>query len=459
MWGGRFSLPPAEALWDFTVDHADRRLIEFDILGSIAHVAMLTKVGLLTGDEKAAIDAGLGQIVVEATSGTFGYLDSDEDVHSAVERRLVELVGEVGEKLHTGRSRNDQMALDLRLFLRKAATDRIEDLERFALVLADLAEANAEVVVPTYTHLQQAQVASLGHHFLAYAWMALRDRDRLVDLGKRLDVSPLGAGASAGSSLPIDPSFTATQLGLDQVFSNSLDAVSSRDLVSEFVFCAAQAMVNVSRLSEEMVRWASTEFGWVTYADSFTTGSSALPHKKNPDIAELARGKSAGVIGDLTSLLVLQKGLPLSYNRDLQEDKPPLFRADDALAATLRALSGMLTTADFHPPTPSSFTTALDLAEALVRRGVPFRQAHKSVGVLVASLIESGRTLDQATAADLNNADPLFEELDLKLIDPIASASRRATPGSGSPRSVREQVAAIRKVVPGHQPPVSSENP
>ena len=446
LWGGRFREAPAEEMWRFTVDHTDRRLLDIDVEGSIAHVAMLRKVGLLDEGEHVAITGGLSRVLTEAQTRSFTFLDTDEDVHSAVERRLVELVGEVGEKLHTGRSRNDQMALDLRLYLRRSARARGDELGRFATLLADVAEQHAGTLIPSYTHLQQAQVTSLGHHLLAYAWMALRDRDRLVDLVGRLS-SPLGAGASAGSGLPLDPQATATDLGFGAAFENSLDAVGSRDLVAEFVFDVTQAMVHLSRLSEELILWASSEFGWVTYPDSHTTGSSALPHKKNPDIAELARGKAAAAIGDLTTLLVLQKGLPLAYNRDLQEDKPPLFRADDALAGTLEALGGMLAGAEFHPPPPGPWTATLDLAEALVKRGMPFRQAHQAVGRLVAALVAMGRTPSDATQADLEAADPGFDPGDLNLLDPATSLARRQTPGSGTPDSVRNQVDKVRLIL------------
>ena len=446
LWGGRFQEPPADEMWRFTVDHADRRLLDIDVEGSLAHVAMLKKVGLLNEGDHAAIAGGLSSVLAEARSGSFEFLETDEDVHSAVERRLVELVGEVGGKLHTGRSRNDQIALDLRLYLRRSARSRGEELGKFALLLADVAERHIETLIPSYTHLQQAQITSLGHHLLAYAWMALRDRDRLADLDGRL-TSPLGAGASAGSSLPLDPLATAADLGFGTVFENSLDAVGSRDLVAEFVFDVTQAMVHLSRLSEELILWATSEFGWVTYPDSHTTGSSALPHKKNPDIAELSRGKAATAIGDLATLLVLQKGLPLAYNRDLQEDKPPLFRADDALAGTLKALGGMLEGAEFHPPSPGPWTATLDLAEALVMRGMPFRQAHQAVGRLVASLLGSARTPADARQADLDAAGPGFEAGDLHLLDPATSLARRATPGSGTPESVRDQIEKIRRTL------------
>ncbi len=446
LWSGRFREPPSDALWSFTVDHADRRLLEIDVEGSLAHVAMLRAVGLLEESEHLEIAEGLSRILSEAGAASFVFFETDEDVHSAVERRLVELVGEVGEKLHTGRSRNDQMALDLRLYLLRSAKARGEQLGQFAGLLADVAERHAETLIPSYTHLQQAQITSLGHHLLAYAWMMLRDRDRLADLIGRID-SPIGAGASAGSSLPLDPTATAIGLGFGRSFDNSLEAVGSRDLVTEFVFDVTQAMIHLSRMSEELILWSSSEFGWVTFADSHTTGSSALPHKKNPDIAELVRGKAAASIGDLTTLLALQKALPLAYNRDLQEDKPPLFRADDALAGCLQALSGLLGSAEFHPPPPGPWTATLDLAEALVKRGMPFRQAHQVVGRLVAILVRSGRTPGEATPDDLAAIDPRFEAADLELLNPETSLARRRTPGSGTPDSVHNQVEGIRRVL------------
>jgi len=447
LWGGRFEESPDRLLWEYTVSATDRRLLVDDVVGSVAHVKMLGRVGLLSPEETDTLLRGLDVILTEAREGTFEFVDGDEDVHSAVERRLIELVGDVGKKLHTGRSRNDQIALDERLYLRRAAATQADRLGRFGLLLVALAEANADLVVPVYTHLQQAQPIPLAHHLLAYAWMVSRDRQRFQQVGERLAVSPLGAGAAGGSSLPLDPIFTARELGFDVVFANSIDAVGSRDLVTEYVWCCAQAMVHLSRLSEELILWTSSEFGWVTFGDRYTTGSSALPQKKNPDIAELARGRAAGAIGDLTALLALQKGLPLAYNRDLQEDKEHLFRADDTLAATLEALGGMLSTAEFHPPPPSPWTTALDLAEALVRRGVPFREAHAAVGRLVARLVAEGRELTEATADDLAAADDRFEPADLDLVDTRRSVERRVTSGGGSFESVSEQIAALRHVL------------
>ncbi len=447
LWGGRFSESPDDVLWRYTVSHTDRRLLEVDVEGSLAHVAMLGRVGILPEDEAALLTGGLQTVLAEARDGIFEFVDGDEDVHSAVERRLVELIGDAGRKLHTGRSRNDQVALDLRLYLRRMADRRMQQIRAFIDVLASLAASHAETVVPSYTHLQQAQAVPLGHHLLAYAWMALRDRDRFGDVQRRLNVSSLGAGASGGSSLPLDPEVPAVELAMSGVFENSMDAVASRDVVAEYAWVCAQTMVHLSRLAEELVLWASEEFGWVTFSDGLTTGSSALPHKKNPDIAELARGRAAGAIGDVTALLALQKGLPLTYNRDLQEDKEHVFRVDDALEGTLTALTALLGSAEFDPPPPSSWVTALDLAEVLVERGVPFRDAHEAVGRLVASLTADGRTLSDVTATDLAGAHGVFLEHDVERVDRNDSVHRRLSPGGGSVESVHRQIDRLRSAL------------
>ncbi len=443
LWGGRFADPPSTVLWRYTASITDRRLLRHDVEGSIAHVMMLADVGLLTEDEHAEIMSGLAAIADEAARGEFPFSDDDEDVHSAVERRLIELVGDVGRKLHTGRSRNDQIALDLRLYLREACGRIVERINRFGSTLVRLATEHATTVVPSYTHLQQAQSVPLGHHLLAYAWMASRDRQRFEQLADRAAVSPLGAGASAGSSLPLDPVRSARALGFDVVFGNSMDAVGSRDLAAEFTWCCAQTMVDLSRLSEELILWATSEFGWATYGDDVTTGSSALPQKKNPDIAELARGRSASTIADLTAMLTLQKGLPLTYNRDLQEDKEHVFRADDTLSGTLEALTVMLDSAMFDPPPPDSWVTALDLAEALVIRGVPFRRAHEIVGGLVSRLVAEGRVLSDVTGEELVAADEHFQPEDVGLVDAAASVDRRVTGGGGSVQSVHRQAELL----------------
>ena len=447
LWGGRFDAAPDRILWDYTVTTTDRRLLADDIRGSIAHVTMLGDVGLVTLDEAAMLRSGLETMAAEAEAGSFEFVESDEDVHSAVERRLREVIGDVGKKLHTGRSRNDQVALDIRLYMRRACRRRMEGLTGFAETIVELATRYGDAVIPSYTHMQQAQAVPLGHHLLAYAWMAVRNRSRFEDLERRLGVSPLGAGASGGSSLPLEPANTARLLGFDVVFANSMDAVGSRDLVAEYVWCCAQSMVDLSRLAEELVLWSSTEFGWVTFGDDFTTGSSALPQKKNPDIAELARGRSAGAIGALTAVLALQKALPLTYNRDLQEDKTHLFAADDLLAGTVSALTGMLGGAVFDPPAPSSWVTALDLAEALTERGMPFRDAHHAVGRLVSALVATGRSLAEATVDDLAAADAGFLAADLDRIDCDDSVRRRVTSGGGSFESVRTQIEALTRIL------------
>jgi argininosuccinate lyase len=444
LWGGRFGDSPGGVLWDYTTDPSDRRLLLDDIDGSIAHVTMLGKTGTLASGEADEILAGLHRLRGIAIAGDFEFVAGDEDVHSAVERALAEQIGPVAGKLHTARSRNDQVALDLRLYLKRSAAGRIAQLRSFALGLAELAERHAEVVVPTYTHLQQAQASTLGHHLLAHAWMALRSAGRFDDAIGRIDVSPLGAGASAGTSLGIDPAESARLLDMEGTFANSLDAVGSRDHVAEYVFCCAQAMADLSRLAEEVVLWASAEFGWARLDDRVSTGSSALPHKRNPDIAELVRGRAARVAGDLMAILSLQKGLPLAYNRDLQEDKRIVFDADDVLAASLPAMGELLEHMAFDPPQPGAAVMSLDLAEALVRRGVPFREAHRAVGSLFLALDEASKEVSSASLDDLIAAHGSFEESDLDLLDVESAMSRPRSPGSGDSNSVLAQVEAIR---------------
>jgi argininosuccinate lyase len=405
---------------------------------------MLGETAILAGEEHETLLKGLAAIHEEAMAGEFVFSEDDEDVHSAVERRLFELVGDVAGKMHTGRSRNDQVSLDMRLYAKRAAGERIGQLHRYALVLAGLAETHAGTVIPSYTHLQQAQPTTLGHHLMAYAWMAKRDADRFDDALVRIDVSPLGAAASAGTSLPIDPEETARLLGMEGTFQNSLDAVGSRDHLAEYIFCCTQAMVSLSRLAEEIILWVTPEFGRARLSDEVTTGSSALPQKRNPDMAELIRGRTARVAGDLTSIITLQKGLPLSYNRDLQEDKRLVFDADDVLAGSMEAMVEMLTHAEFSPFPPSAETSALDLAEALVARGVPFREAHDAVGKLLLRLEARGHSLVEATEDDLAAIHSGFDPSDLALTDPSASVARRRSRGGGSPDSVRAQVASLR---------------
>lgn len=445
MWGGGFSETPAADAWDFTVDLSDRRLLVHDITGSLAHIRMLAASGHVDESDAKALVEGLERLMEAAEAGTFEFQPDDEDVHSAVERRLYELVGPAAGKLHTGRSRNDQVALDLRLYLRDAGAVLEGGLKRLATALIVQARRHRETLSPAYTHLQQSQPVPFGHHLLAHAWPLTRDLQRFKALAGRLDESPLGAGASAGSSLSLDPRQVADELGFSRTFDNSLDAISSRDLASEFVYCCAQAMANLSRLAADVVLWATREFGWMTIADAYATGSSAMPHKKNPDIAELVRGKAAAVAGDLMTLVGLQHGLPLSYNRDLQEDKRAVFHAADSLNGATGALTGLIATAEFHPQPPAPETAALDVAEALVRDGVPFREAHRLVGELVARLAGDGRSLAEAGAADLAAVSDLFQPE--HLVTPEAAVALRMIPGAGSPDSVDQQIDRLEALL------------
>jgi argininosuccinate lyase len=445
LWHGRFGDEPADELLAFTSSLAfDRRLAGDDIAGSRAHVGMLARVGLLTDDEADAVTAALGTVDKELADGTFEFAPTDEDIHTAVERRVTELAGSAGAKLHTGRSRNDQVALDLRLFLRREGRVVAASVHALQEVLVRRATDAGDTYLPGYTHLQRAQPVLLAHHLLAHFWSFARDVDRWRDALDRADVSPLGAGALAGSSLPLDPDDVARQLGFARRFDNSLDAVSDRDFVAEALFVAALTQTHLSRLGEEVVLWASEEFGFVRLADAYSTGSSMLPQKKNPDIAELARGGAGRVIGDLTGLLATLKGLPLAYNRDLQGDKEPLFDALDTCGATLRAVAGLVESAEFVPArmqaaADGAATAATDLAELLVRQGVPFREAHQAVGALVRQSVERGVALEE-----LVMTDPRLGTNALALLEPGEAVRRRTTPGGAGPEPVRHQLAAAR---------------
>ena len=445
LWHGRFAEEPAEELLAFTSSlDFDRRLAGDDIAGSRAHVAMLGRVGLLADEEVAAVTTALDTVDKELAEGTFAFAPTDEDIHTAIERRVTDLAGPGGAKLHTGRSRNDQVALDLRLFLRRegrAVADAVHELQG---VLVRRATDAGDTYLPGYTHLQRAQPVLLAHHLLAHFWAFGRDVDRWRDALERADVSPLGAGALAGSSLPLDPDDVARELGFARRFENSLDAVSDRDFVAEALFVAAMTQSHLSRLGEEIVLWASEEFGFVRLADAYSTGSSMLPQKKNPDIAELARGGAGRVIGDLTGLLATLKGLPLAYNRDLQGDKEPLFDALDTCTAALRAVAGLLDSVEFVPErmqaaADDAASAATDLAELLVRQGVPFRDAHQAVGELVRQAAERDIALEE-----LVMTDPRLGPDALTLLEPGEAVRRRTTPGGAGPEPVRHQLAAAR---------------
>lgn len=445
LWHGRFGEAPSDELLAFTVSlPVDRRLAVDDIEGSRAHVEMLAAVGLFTPDERVLLIAALEQVGRELASGTFSFAPTDEDIHTAIERRLTEIAGPLGAKVHTGRSRNDQVALDLRLFLKREGRVQVARIHALQEVLLRLASEAGDRYLPGYTHLQRAQPVLLAHHLLAHLWALARDVDRWRDALVRADCSPLGAGALAGSSLPLDPLLVADRLGFAKAFENSLDAVSDRDFVAEALFVLSLTQVHLSRMGEEIVLWASEEFGFLRLADAYSTGSSMLPQKKNPDIAELARGKAGRLIGNLTGFLATLKGLPLAYNRDLQEDKEPLFDALDTCALTLSALRGLLDTCEFDEDrmsqaadTPTSAAT--DLAEDLVRAGMPFREAHAIVGRLVRQSMERHLPFDELVVAD-----PNFGPEARDLFEPGAAVRRRTSPGGAGPEPVAEQLLAAR---------------
>ena len=446
LWHGRFEGRPAEDLLAFTVSLPfDQRLAGDDIVGSRAHVRGLARVGLLDGDEAGAILAALDTVEAELADGSFAFEPTDEDIHTAVERRVTELAGPAGAKLHTGRSRNDQVATDLRLWCKRELVVLAGGVVQLQAVLLDQAEAAGTTALPGYTHLQRAQPVLLAHHLLAHGWALARDVDRLLSTVVRLDVSPLGAGALAGSSLPLDPHGTAIDLGFAAAFDNSLDAVSDRDFVAEALFDVALLGVHLSRLGEEWVLWTSEEFGFAHLDDAYATGSSMLPQKKNPDIAELARGKTGRLVGHLAGFLTTLKGLPLSYNRDLQEDKEPLFDAVDQAALALVALSGLIATATFdtarmEAAAAAPTMAATDLAEWLVARGTPFRDAHAVVASLVRAALEPGaRPLAERVAADAR-----FGPEAAALVAPGAAVARRTTPGGGGPRPVAAEMERFR---------------
>jgi argininosuccinate lyase len=447
LWRGRFGEGPAEELLAFCESLSfDTRLAADDLAGSRAHVNMLARVGLITEEERAVIGTALARVEAELEAGTFKFLPLDEDIHTAVERRVTELAGAAGAKLHTGRSRNDQIALDLRLYVRREGRQlarRIAGLMEVLLRRAREAHA-ADAYLPGYTHMQRAQPVLLAHHLLAHFWALSRDLGRLHDALERADVSPLGAGALAGSTLPLDPGSVAAELGFARAFENSLDAVSDRDFVAELLFVAALTQVHLSRLGEEVVLWATEEFGFLRLADAYATGSSMLPQKKNPDIAELVRGKAGRLIGHLTGFLATLKGLPLSYNRDLQEDKEPLFDTLDTLGRALLAMAGLMDTATFdldrmRAAADAPASAAADLAEDLVRGGMPFREAHVLIGNLVRESVERGIPLDE-----LVMTEPRLGPDALSALEPGASVRRRTSPGGAGTASVAAQLTAAQ---------------
>ncbi len=453
LWGGRFAAETDQLAEAFnnSLDF-DRRLWREDLDGSRAHARMLARQGILTEEEARTILRGLDQIEEEIEAGTFPWRDEFEDVHMNVEARLTELVGEVGGKLHTARSRNDQVATDLRLWLRRALAQIVEAQQQLARVLVAEAERHLEppVVLPGYTHLQRAQPVLLSHWFMAYYEMLARDTTRVLDALFRMDASPLGAAALAGTGFPIDRHFTAEQLGFLEPMRNSLDAVASRDFVLEALSTIAIGQLTLSRLAEELVLYSSFEFGFVTLPDAFATGSSIMPQKKNPDIPELIRAKAGRTIGDLVTLLTVVKGLPLAYNKDLQEDKEPVFDAVDTYTSSLKLMAALLPGLEWHPEVTKraaagGFALATDLADYLARKGMPFRQAHAVVGGLVRKLQEEGRELESLTLEELRSFSELFDEDALALLSVEGAVASRNVYGGTAPEQVRARIAEAKE--------------
>jgi argininosuccinate lyase len=453
-WSGRFSEPMAERMERFgaSVDF-DRRLARVDIAGSRAHAKMLAARGIIGADDLAAIEHGLAVIEREIADGTFAWERAFEDVHSNIERRLTALIGDAGKRLHTARSRNDQVATDIRLWLREAIDALCAQLVALRRALLDLAERHVVSIMPGFTHLQVAQPVTFGHHLMAYDAMLARDVERMRDCRKRLNVLPLGSAALAGTGYPIDREQVARELGFDSVTSNSLDAVSDRDFAIEFAAAAALVMVHLSRFAEELVLWSTPRFGFVTLADRFCTGSSIMPQKKNPDVPELVRGKSARVVGHLMALLVLMKAQPLAYNQDNQEDKEPLFDTvdtlTDVLAITTELVAGGLTAnvERMRDAAREGHATATDLADYLVRRGVAFRDAHEAVAQAVREAERRGCDLAQLPLDALRAFAPLVEADVFDALTLEGSVASRDHPGGTAPRRVRAAIAAARREI------------
>ncbi len=452
LWGGRFSegLDSLAAQVNNSISF-DWRLAEADVQGSLAWAKALMHAGVLTEEEAGKICAGLEAVLQEVQAGTFAIAPGDEDVHTAIERRLTERIGPVGGKLHTGRSRNDQVATDFRLWLMGVAHHLDALLREVQLALVERAKQDMGILMPGYTHLQRAQPILLSHWWLSHFWPLARDRERLAQARERMAVLPLGSGALAGTPFPVDRAFLADVLGFQAASPNSLDAVSDRDFAAEFLFVAALVGVHISRISEMLILFSSAEFGFVELSDTYSTGSSLMPQKKNPDTLELARGKSGAMIGRLVGLLTTLKGLPSAYDKDLQEDKIPVFEVADTLEVVLPVMSGLLRTLQVQSQRlrqaldPAMLAT--DLADYLVQRGMPFREAHSVIGQVVRRAQALGVAIDQLPLAELQAIHAMFADDVAQVFDFLASANRRAVPGGTSEQAVREQLSAAEKII------------
>ncbi len=452
-WSGRFSEPMANFVLRYTASvNFDRRLASADIQGSLAHAKMLAKCKIISKQDLDDIERGLSQIQKEIDEGKFKWKLELEDVHLNIEARLTELVGDAGKRLHTGRSRNDQVATDIRIYMRDQTHKIIDLIEHVQHSLLTLAEENVDTIMPGFTHMQVAQPVTFGHYMLAYVEMLERDLQRFKDCLKRINVLPLGAAALAGTTYPIDREYCAKLLGFDSVTQNSLDSVSDRDFAIEFCSCAALTMIHISRLSEEIIYWMSSQFGFIKLPDRFTTGSSIMPQKKNPDVPEVARGKSARVTGHLIGMLMLMKAQPLAYNKDDQEDKMPLFDTVDTVTDTLRAFAEMIPGIEVQKNTmrrsvEQGYATATDLADYLVRKGLPFRTAHEAVGCAVKLASEKNCQLHELSLKELKKFSDLIEDDVFSYLTPEGSVKARDHVGGTAPNQVKLQVKRWKKIL------------
>ena len=452
-WSGRFTHKTSGIVESFTESISfDKRLWKHDIRGSIAHAKMLSKQGIISSKESGAIVKGLLEIAAEIEAGRFRFRDELEDIHMNIEAALAEKIGSAGKKLHTARSRNDQVALDIRLYLREETEDIISKILQFQKTLLLIAEKHIDTIMPGFTHLQRAQPVLLSHHLLAYMEMIERDKGRFADSLKRLNVLPLGACALAGTTLPSDRTFVARELGFKAVSANSIDTVSDRDFAVEFLSCSCICIMHLSRLAEELVLWSTEEFKFIEISDEFTTGSSIMPQKKNPDVAELIRGKTGRVYGNLMSLLTLMKGLPLSYNRDMQEDKIPLFDTVDTLKICLDIIDAMFPGITFNKKRMTAtagegYSTATDIAEYLVRKGVPFREAHEITGRIVLHCIKNNIGLQELDLKELKSFSQVISKDIFPSLEPAASVRGRSSYGGTSPSQVVKQIRRYKKML------------
>lgn len=453
LWGGRFQKETDHLVEDFHSSISfDRRLYKYDITGSIAHARMLGRTGIISAVEADVLVRGLEDVLADIEAGRVDFSVEAEDIHMNVEKLLTDKVGEVGKKLHTARSRNDQVALDIRMYIKDEIDQLCILLDRLQSDLLNLAEKHIDTVMPGYTHLQRAQPVTLAHHLLAYCQMFGRDRERLTDCRRRSDEMPLGAGALAGTTFPLDRQFVAEQLGFSSITWNSLDAVSDRDFAVEFTAAASLIMVHLSRFCEEIILWSSAEFAFLELDDAYSTGSSMMPQKKNPDVAELIRGKSGRVFGDLMALLTMLKGLPLAYNKDMQEDKEALFDAVDTVKKCLLVFAPMVNTMHVKKDNMAAaarggFTCATDLADYLVRKGLPFRQAHAVVGQAVFYCLENKRTLEQLSLEEYQSFSLLIENDVYQAISISSCVEARRLAGGPAPEAVMDVIGKIRKTI------------